>query len=149
MAAEETKNVGMEVAAEADETGKSATEEQSQREDSEPEVGEAATARRAMTPAQPSQKEIDEHELTHANFRSWCIHCQKGKAHNGPHQRRKEEDDPYTAKPVISIVHFYMEAEYRIMKKDQYLKDIEGNSPILSVHDSKTRAIFAHDMKEK
>ena len=38
------------------------------------------------TPRAPSQREIDEHNLTHANYRSWCPHCVAGRRNNSPHK---------------------------------------------------------------
>ena len=86
-------------------------EDSETQEDSESDLGENVKARKAMTPAKPAAKEIDEHELARANFRGCCIHCRKGKAHNGQHKRRKSEEDPQTDKPVLSIDYFYMDAD--------------------------------------
>ena len=45
------------------------------------EVGEEAVRARARkTGAVPSEKEVEEHNLDHAAFRSWCPHCVKGGA---------------------------------------------------------------------
>ena len=30
-------------------------------------------------PEEPTQEEIEEHYLDHANYREWCPHCVKGK----------------------------------------------------------------------
>ena len=37
-------------------------------------------ARARKTGAVPSQKEVEEHNLDHGMFRSWCPHCVKGRA---------------------------------------------------------------------
>ena len=37
-------------------------------------------------PVTPSKKEIEEHELTHCPFRSWCEHCVRGQAKDSPHR---------------------------------------------------------------
>ena len=63
-------------------------EEESQRvtsedtkEAPEKEAGEEAVRARARkTEAVPSQKEVEEHNLDHGVFRSWCPHCVKGRA---------------------------------------------------------------------
>ena len=48
------------------------------------EVGEEAVRARARkTGAVPSEREVEEHNLDHAAFRSWCPHCVKGRA--GPY----------------------------------------------------------------
>ena len=41
---------------------------------------EALTSRRLVDPKRPSQREIDDHYLTHLPFRNWCPHCMRGKA---------------------------------------------------------------------
>lgn len=33
----------------------------------------------APQPDQPTKAQIQGHELTHSPFRSWCVHCVKGK----------------------------------------------------------------------
>ena len=37
-------------------------------------------------PAQPSKKEVDRHNLTHINYRSWCPHCVAGRRSNSQHR---------------------------------------------------------------
>ena len=36
--------------------------------------------KRVADPKMPTQAEIDEHNLTHMPYRSWCIHCVRGRA---------------------------------------------------------------------
>ena len=48
---------------------------------------------RMPAPCRPSKQEIEEHELTHTPFRSWCKFCVKGRANNNPHRRRNKEDE--------------------------------------------------------
>ena len=43
-----------------------------------------------MDPKKPSQAEINEHELTHLPFRSWCKHCIMGRGKESPHKKAKE-----------------------------------------------------------
>ena len=35
-------------------------------------------------PGQPTQEMIDEHEVTHMDFRSWCAACVRGRAQDNP-----------------------------------------------------------------
>ena len=122
-------------------------------EDDEEEMEKGVQAKPAMTPNQPSKKEVDDHELTHVEFRNWCVHCQRGKAANNPHKRRwnngKKEIEALHEHPTISIDYMFMEADYRDKGKEHYERETKGKRPILVVHDSKTSAMFAHDMKEK
>ena len=57
-------------------------------------------SRRVLDPKLPSQKEIDEHCLTHLPYRSWCKHCVFGKGRAAPHFRRQEREDS------LAEVHF-------------------------------------------
>ena len=44
------------------------------------------------TPILPSRAEIEEHELTHTPFWSWCVHCMRGNARMDPHKRATDEE---------------------------------------------------------
>ena len=115
----------------------------------EEEDQEAVKAKGALNPEQPSKREVEEHELTHVLFRNWCVHCQRGKAANTGHRRSKEEDEDRHGHPIISIDYMYMEADYRDKGKEAYAKAVEGKSPILVMCDSRSRAVFAHDVGQK
>ena len=39
-------------------------------------------------PHQPSQKEIDVHNLTHAKYKAWCPHCVFGRKPNAQHRKQ-------------------------------------------------------------
>ena len=55
------------------------------------EVGEEATRTKARrTEIVPSMREVEEHNLDHAVFRSWCPHCVKGRAEACGHRVDKE-----------------------------------------------------------
>ena len=43
-------------------------------------------------PQLPSQTEIDEHNMTHLPFRSWCRHCVRGRAESHPHLWQRPEE---------------------------------------------------------
>ncbi len=109
---------------------------------------EAVKARKATTPEQPTQKQIDDHELTHFPFRSWCVHCQRGKMSKTPHRSRPEGDDEH-GHPVISIDYMYLEVDFKKKMKAAYHHATEGKRPILVVVDSKSKATFSHDMDAK
>ncbi len=49
---------------------------------------EAVRARARKTGAAPSEKEAEAHNLDHAVFRSWCLHCVKGRAESYGHADR-------------------------------------------------------------
>ena len=43
-------------------------------------------------PQLPSQTEIDEYNMTHLPFRSWCRHCVRGRAESSPHLWQKPKE---------------------------------------------------------
>ena len=56
-------------------------------------------------PKRPSQKEIDEHNVNHIPFRSWCKCCVMGAAPNISH--KKPGDNAYTI-PHVSCDYCFM-----------------------------------------
>ena len=60
-------------------------------------------------PLNPTRKEIEEHEVTHIPFRSWCKHCIRGRAVNTPHKtKKKTEEDEEGKLPKISMDYGFM-----------------------------------------
>ena len=43
-------------------------------------------------PQLPSQIEVDEQNMTHLPFRSWCHHCVRGTAESHPHLRQSPKE---------------------------------------------------------
>ena len=41
-------------------------------------------------PREPSQEEVDEHNVNHLPYRSWCRHCVRGRGKNQPHYTNKK-----------------------------------------------------------
>ena len=53
----------------------------------------------------PSEKEVEQHMLTHLPFRSWCAHCVRGKSKGKAHFARNA--DPKDV-PTIAADYMYM-----------------------------------------
>ena len=103
------------------------------------ELTEARTPRRAVSPEDPSQAEVEAHKLSgHARFRSWCRHCVRGRGCEAPHTRTQAPD---SAIPVISWDYCYLSE-----KQDS---TSEPESPTLVMWDSRTKALFAHLIPSK
>ncbi len=66
---------------------------------------EANVARARKTDAVHSAKEVEEHNLDHSVFRSWCPHCVKGRAEAYGH--RSSNNDKREV-PVIVVDYVYM-----------------------------------------
>ena len=53
-----------------------------------PQEGQQVIMRAVGKP--PSQKELDEHMLTHIPYRNWCKHCISGRGQNDDHKHQLE-----------------------------------------------------------
>ena len=56
----------------------------------EEEEQEAQVPRAIKSPYKPSQREIDEHDITHCPPRSWCEHCVRGQSKDSPTGKSKD-----------------------------------------------------------
>ena len=90
----------------------------------EKEVGEEAVRAKARrTEPVPSQREVEEHNLDHGVFRSWCPHCVKGRAESYGHVRKVQNEGDV---PTIGI-----------------------DMPIIVAKDNKTKMIMARVVPSK
>ena len=56
-------------------------------------VAQVERARPLPQPRLPSRQEVQEHELTHIPYRSWCVHCVRGAGRSGAYRRRARQDE--------------------------------------------------------
>ena len=56
-------------------------------------VAQGERARPLPQPRLPSRQEVQEHELTHIPFRSWCAHCVRGAGRSDAHRRRARQSE--------------------------------------------------------
>ena len=104
---------------------------------------EVREPRRRNSPSDPTSKEIEDHVLTgHASFRSWCAACVQGRGRAERHQGdgRKELEDGSKV-PVVSWDYCFLGAKNRASEVEV---EQRGDSPVLVMHDSVTKSIFAH-----
>ena len=57
----------------------------------EKESEEAKTPEVLRDPGAPTPKEVEQHNVTHLPFRSWCPHCVSGKAQDRSHKKRETQ----------------------------------------------------------
>ena len=106
---------------------------------------EATTAPRLRDPGEPTQQEWDDHVKTHVPFRGWCPHCVRGRARNAPHPVVRREADSL---PVVSFD--YCDLGSRDMPEvEDGVNDNEGPTPVLVMHDSIAKNVFAHAVPHK
>ena len=86
-------------------------------------------------PRLPTQREVDEHNMTHLPFRDWCEYCVKAKARNVGHYRQKKKEH------LIPHVHI----DYAFFGVAE-----EGEKMIVQVaRDEDNRGIFVHAVPRK
>ena len=83
---------------------------------------------------------MQEHELTHIPFRSWCPHCVKGRAKSAGHSEAGKEESTI---PVISLDYAYMK------ERDGHQEEEEQGNPIIVMKDRKTKMRFASMVTRK
>lgn len=107
-------------------------------------------------PGNPSQEEIESHELTHANYKSWCKVCRMGLARREAHKRHTKEmkkrysvrahgelDVPDTEEPVNGVTKYSM--DYAILKESGN----DTKNTILVMVNHEDGGIFTHAVTGK
>ena len=72
---------------------KERVEEEEAGEDPEQEGEEKIRSKTRAAPEEPSEKEREEHEMTHLPYQAWCSHCVAGKAPSEAHRKQEAEED--------------------------------------------------------
>ena len=89
-------------------------------------------------PGDPTKEEIEAHNLTHANYRSWCAICNRAALKEDPHYKQTK-DEVSQGLPCISF-------DYKTMGES----DTEDDKITCLVgRDRWTKATFAHVVKGK
>ena len=115
----------------------------------EDEVQEAATL---PTPYLPTQSERDDHELTHAQYRSWCEHCVNGRGVEMQHHLAGDYDERGVATVgfdymFVTATNVYSRVEWSEAAEDKV--DERKVLKVLVVRDFKSKALFAHAVRCK
>ena len=95
--------------------------------------GEEVKVRRA--PNQPSERELQEHMVTHVPFRPWCPYCVAGKSKANPHRRKEARE--------ITIPEVHM--DYMFMRTEEVKKGM----PILVAKDRGSKWTMASVVPRK
>ena len=99
---------------------------------------EAQRAKFRSVESVPLQREVDEHNIDHAVFRSWCPHCVKGKASSYGHPRNENDKGDI---PKVCIDYMYMHSQQE--------KEEEKGMPILVMKDERSKMVTARVVKAK
>ena len=77
----------------------------------------------------------------------------RGKEHIGEESKgkKREKGEDGLEIPIVSVDYMYMEIDYHLKHKgeEEYKGLVEGKTPVLVMHDSRSGAIFAHDVGSK
>ena len=115
-------------------------------------VEEAQPVNTLPSPYMPTQSERDDHEVSHAPYRSWCEHCVFGRGVEMAHR----SGDDHSERGVALIGFDYMfltsgdlytrhewnESEEKVVDPKLVLK-------VLVVRDMKSKSVFAHAVRCK
>ena len=88
-------------------------------------------------PLAPTKAEVEEHNRTHAEYRSWCPHCVRGKS-VAMHHRRGDPDEEKLG-VTISI-------DYAFKSAEEAEDDI---SPVLVAFDDSCSSIWVLEVEHK
>ena len=98
-------------------------------------------------PVTPTRQEVLTHRLTHRPFRSWCPHCVRGKSREDRHHRSSQKDE-FRGIPKVVSDYFFVgrkrpaAREERMQEEEEAQK--EGQTPILVIKDTASKALYAH-----
>ena len=110
-------------------------EEAMEAEEEEGEEAEAVRLRKA--PNQPSDKELEEHMVTHVPYRPWCPFCVAGKSKANPHRKRGDRD---VTMPEVHMDYTFMKTREEEGKKGM---------PILVAKDRDSKWVMASVVPKK
>ena len=104
---------------------------------------DAQPARAMRNPITPTQKMIDDHNVSHLPYRDWCPACVRGRGKSIPHRKvvDKEEDQL----PVISIDYGFFGAP----GVDGATGVADHEMPVMIVFDRASKSIWSHVVPSK
>ena len=88
-----------------------------------------------------------EHSITHFPFRSWCVHCVKGKCKSSKHSSTGGTED--SAVPIVGFDYAFLSD--REGKNDEEETDAAASNvmKVLIAHDSKSKTCAAIPVPQK
>ena len=111
-----------------------------EREETEEEENEVQKVKVARNPGDPTKEEVEQHNVTHVPYRSWCHHCVRGRACGRQHREREAEvDDEEAPVPRVHLDYWYL------TKADAEAKDEhegKGKNPMIVMVDSGKKVMW-------
>ena len=93
---------------------------------------EGRVAQRIVVPQKVTQREREEHNLTHTPYRAWCQYCVKGRGKNLAHRSGQDDEDQEKLKvPRCTMDYVFMSKEDEKASKnliivtiDEYIREV-------------------------
>ena len=90
--------------------------------------------RKLRDPRAPTKYEVEQHNLAHIPYRSWCPHCVRGKAVNSHHAAKHgKPDDELKSISRISLDYWYMGENDRKAQTNLLLVVLDEDSEAIIV----------------
>ena len=97
---------------------------------------EDVVSKALRTPIRPTQQMIDDHEVSHLPFRSWCPFCVRGRGQSQGHFSVDKGDEQV---PLVSVDYGFLGT-----------KDSPANEcPVLLIRDRLSKSIWSHPVPNK
>ena len=118
--------------------GAEGSDDDSQHEEAMPKVV-------ARDPGAPTQAEIDEHNVDHIPYRSWCECCVMGRGTGEQHRA-----GPEGRVPIIAFDYLFV-SQSRLVTREEMDEEEQKKAliKVLLVKDVKSKAVFAHVVRHK
>ncbi len=100
----------------------------------------------APSPELPSEAMVEEHRCDHTPYRTWCIHCRRGRG-LGEHRG----SDHVHSLPLLSMDYFFLTVD-GLLKKDEILGKLYDNEDDLNDALEKgdvVKCLILRDMRSK
>ena len=123
------------------------------------EIDEEGEGARTINPGfKPSVEEVNNHNLTHIPFRSWCPFCVAGKAKDNPHFRVDQEDSDMN---ILDMDYMFLSgkepsAEVGVdqvsdeeEEEEEEAEGKEKSMPVLVSYDRRHKYVFARVVPRK
>ena len=110
---------------------------------------EMQTPRAVRAPHQPSQREIDDHDITHCPYRAWCEACVRGQAKDDCHLTITGMDADSSVTRVC--IDYCFITEKVKAKEDDHIQEVKANvsMTILVMLETMCRSIWAYAVDHK
>ena len=111
----------------------------------ESDFGETAPVKARVKPIQPSKKEVEEHEVTHYPYRSWCRYCVAARGRRDKHASVSQSIDDEIA--CIACDYGFFTSKEDEEKSEEELE--KKYTPFLATTDEQTKSTFGDVVHRK